>query len=96
MSLTIELSPSEKAQLDAVAEREGLPTEELARKLVTSHLLPENGHTTEEDPTLALFRKWEEEDAKMTPEDIAAENQLWEQFLKNVNETRASLGMRLL
>jgi hypothetical protein len=45
---------------------------------------------------LALFRKWAEEDAKMTPEEIAAENELWGRFLKNVNETRASLGMRLL
>lgn len=94
MSLTIELSPFEKAQLDAAAAREGLPIEELARKLVTRQLAPPNGHSGEEDPTLALFRKWEEEDAKMTPEEIAAENQLWDQFLKNINETRASLGMR--
>ena len=96
MSLTIELSPFEKAQLDAEAEREGLPVEELARKLVIRDLKQENGHVEAEDPTLALFRKWKEEDAEMTPEEVEGENALFDQFLKNVNETRASLGMRLL
>jgi hypothetical protein len=96
MSLTIELSPFEKAQLDAAAEREGVPLEVFARKLVTRDLVPENGHPEPEDPTLALFRKWKAEDAEMTPEEVQAENELFDQFIKNVNETRASLGMRLL
>ena len=48
------------------------------------------------DPDLALFAKWAVEDARMTPEEIEAERQLWEQFEKNVNETRKQLGMRLL
>jgi hypothetical protein len=96
MSLTIELSPFERAQLDAAAEREGLPAEVLARKLLARQLIPENGHAGGEDPTLALFRKWKEEGTSRTAEEAEEENALYEQFLTNVNETRASLGMRLL
>ena len=56
-----------------------------------------NGHgPIREEPTLALFRQWEEEDAKMTPEEAAAEDELWERFQVNVNETRRALGMREL
>src|ERR1051325_2868201 len=33
-----------------------------------------------ETPTLALFRKWAEEDALLTDEEVAAENRLWEEI----------------
>lgn len=70
--------------------------EELARKLLTDHLPPLAAESQPEDPTLALFRQWEQEDTARTPEEAAQENDLWEQFQANVNETRAALGMRKL
>jgi len=96
MSLTIELSPDEHARLAAAAKQEGLAPAELARKVLKDHLPPVTKASRPEDPTLALFRQWAEEDAQRTPEEAAQENELWERFLTNVNETREALGMRKL
>lgn len=96
MSLVIELSPQEGARLEAAASQQGLAPEDFARKVLDAHLPPLEGLPHGEDPTLALFREWEAEDARRTPEEAAEENELWEQFLKNLNETRAALGMRQL
>jgi PHD/YefM family antitoxin component YafN of YafNO toxin-antitoxin module len=41
-----------------------------------------------------LFSRWAEEDAQMTDEEKEAEDYLWQDFEKGVNETRAVLGMR--
>lgn len=49
-----------------------------------------------ETPTQALFRAWDEEDAGMTQKEREAEDQLWQDFQRGLNETRAALGMRLL
>lgn len=95
MSLTIELHPGEEARLIAAAKREGLPPEELARKVLTEHL-PAADELQPEDPTLALFRKWEAEGTARTAEEAEQENELWERFQENVNQTRAALGMRQL
>ncbi|MDQ3814629.1 MAG: hypothetical protein M3347_11850 [Armatimonadota bacterium] len=46
--------------------------------------------------TAELFAQWEEEDAQMTDEEREAEDRLWQDFQKGINETRAALGMRLL
>ena len=98
MTLTIDLTPTEEAQITAVAHSTGLSPAEAARKLLTQNLpsVSENISQTMEDPTLALFAQWKAEDAQMTPEEAAEEQQLWEQFEQNVNETRDTLGMRHL
>lgn len=96
MTLIIELSPHEQARLAAAADQEGMAPEELARKLLTDHLPPLTAEPQPEDPTLALFRQWEQEDAARTSDEAARENDLWEQFQANVNETRAALRMRPL
>jgi hypothetical protein len=49
-----------------------------------------------ETPTQALFRKWEEEDATMTPEERKQEEKLWEEFQRSINAERAKAGMRTL
>jgi hypothetical protein len=87
MSLTIELSPDEQARLDAAAEQEGLAPAEFARKVLTDHLPPLAVALQPEDPRLALFHQWEQEGTTRTPEEAARENDLWEQFQANVNET---------
>ena len=96
MSLTIELTAAEHARLAAAAEPEGLAPAELVRKVLTDYLPSLAAEPQPEDPTLALFRQWEEEGTARTPEEAARENELWEQFQANVNETRAALGMRKL
>lgn len=94
MTLTIDLTPAEGARLAAAARRAGAEPADVMRKLVTEHLplLPDG----EEDPTLALFGQWSAEDARMTPEEAAEEQRLWERFEGGVNETRDALGMRRL
>jgi hypothetical protein len=96
MSLVIELSPHEEARPAAAAKEEGIAPADLARKVLTDSLPPMAEGPQPEDPTLALFDQWAAEDAKRTPEEAAQENALWEQFLTNINETRAALGMRKL
>lgn len=96
MSLMIELSPSEQARLAAAARREGVAPAELARRLLADHMPPLADEPLVEDPTLTLFRQWEEEGVARTPEEAARENELWEQFQANVNETRATLMMMKL
>jgi hypothetical protein len=96
MTLTIQLDEVEQARLDAAAKQEGMAPAELARKVLTDHLPPLATHGEREDPTLTLFRQWEEEGAARTPEEALRENELWEEFQSNVNETRAALGMREL
>ncbi len=51
---------------------------------------------TPDVPARALFARWAKEDASMTDAERAAEDQLWDQFQKSLNATRASLGMRQL
>ncbi|MEO7714856.1 MAG: hypothetical protein ABIY70_01530 [Capsulimonas sp.] len=43
-----------------------------------------------------LFAEWAEEDANMTVAEREAENQLWSDIERGINETRAELGMRFL
>ena len=43
-----------------------------------------------------LFAKWAEEDELMTNEEREAEDRLWDDFQKGINENRAALGMRTL
>jgi hypothetical protein len=86
----IELSPDEQARLAAAAKREGMTPAELARKVLTDHLPPPVEEPQPEDPTLALFRQWEQEGTAHSPEEAARENELWEQFQANLNETRAA------
>ncbi len=55
----------------------------------------ENPVLPAEDPRLALFDKWAEDAAK-TPEEVAQEQQMWEEFERGVNQTRRELGMKEL
>lgn len=92
MTLTIDLSPTEEALLASAARQKGLDPSAFAKQLVTEHL-PLNGSQSE-DPTLALFAQWAQEDAQMTADEIAEENQTWEEFKSNINAERDRAGAR--
>jgi hypothetical protein len=49
-----------------------------------------------ETPTRALFRKWEEEDAKMTDEERDAEDTLWEDIEQGLKQNDKALRLRHL
>jgi hypothetical protein len=48
------------------------------------------------DQTLALFEQWEQEDACRTPEQIDADDRIWQEFEKGINASRQTQGTRLL
>jgi hypothetical protein len=48
------------------------------------------------DQTLALFEQWEQEDARRTPEQIGADDRIWQEFEKGINASRQLQGMRPL
>ncbi|GAB4464093.1 MAG: hypothetical protein OHK0029_33650 [Armatimonadaceae bacterium] len=48
------------------------------------------------NPTLDLLRQWTEQDASLSPSERDSEEELWDKFEKNINESRANAGMRTL
>jgi hypothetical protein len=46
--------------------------------------------------TLELMKKRKEESAKMTPEEIEAENRLFDEVIEGINEVRRNSGMRTI
>jgi len=98
VTLTLDLSPTEEARLAAAARQKGLDPAAMVKALVTEHLLEYSPTSVNapEDPTLALFAQWAQEEAQKTPGEIAQEDRLWEEFEHGINETRDALGMRRL
>jgi hypothetical protein len=96
MTLTIELTEKQEQQLQAAARLEGVDPAELAKKLVIERLPALSANGQDQDPTLALFAQWEQEDENMTPEEIEQERRLWEAFQSDINATRQAQGMRTL
>lgn len=95
MTLTIELTPTEEAQLTAAARQAGVTPRDLARQLVMAHL-PLVPAAPPDDPTLALFAQWEADDAQLTPEECTAAQRDAQAFLDGMNAERARAGARLL
>ncbi len=68
MSLIIDLTPSEEAQLSAAAKETGLEPADLVKKLVKEHLLPVS--TIDGNDLDAKLRKWQEQDGITLMPDI--------------------------
>src|SRR5579883_494680 len=71
---------------------QNLPAEMMSRFLQgetmpTLHLLAQD----EYQATRALFAPWAEEDAELTPEEIAREDARWEEIDRNLEQSRLSL-----
>ena len=102
MSLTIELTPVMESQLEREARAKGVTVATEAQALLNKALAEDTtvaqGQNASPalDSTQALFAQWAEEDAQMSPEQIEAERQMWEQFESGINETRRASEMRIL
>ena len=66
------------------------------QKLVIEHLPPVSPDGEDQDPTLALFARWDKEDAQMTPEDVEEARREFEEFKQNINAERSRAGSRIL
>ena len=93
MTLPIEFTPREEAWIAERAAQQGVDPAEIVKMLVDEHLSTTMA-SEETDPTLALFAQWEQEDADKTPEEIAAEDQIWQEFEQGINATRQAQRMR--
>jgi len=115
MSIIVNLTPTEEADLSTEAMQSGIATADLVAKLLREHLISDpktkkqqvlerlhqwqKDTETETGPRVSaheLFSRWDAEAAQLTTAEREAEDQLWEDFQKGINETRASLGMRRL
>lgn len=90
MTLQIELSTEEETRLAAAGRQEGASPSALVKRWALDHL----SRSLMDDPILALFNQWAEEDASMTPEEQEAEQADWEQFKANINAKRDRAGAR--
>ncbi|MCW3051806.1 MAG: hypothetical protein JWN14_976 [Chthonomonadales bacterium] len=95
MTLTIEFTTREETWIAAQTAQQGVPPAEIVKRLVDERISPAL-ESEETDPTLELFAQWSQEDAAKTPEEIAAEDQLWQEFEQGINATRQAQGMRQL
>lgn len=79
MTLTLELTPEQERRLTEAREK-GIPVESLLLAVI-DHLTPQEPAPDPAADLRAVFARWEEEDAKLSPEEIAKENAEWEAFI---------------
>ena len=83
--MTITLTPEVAARLKAEAHRRGINVDQYAAQLI------EEGLPKADDATLALLRKWREEDATDDPEEIARRQQEGEEFMRSLARSRIEM-----
>lgn len=92
MTLQIDLQPADEQRLKAEAERRGVPPEEFVRTLITNALVV--GPPDLE--TAALMDEWIARDVTDDPEKLSEGERELEAFKNAMNETRRSVGARIL
>ncbi len=98
MTLTISVSPQMEAWLNEQAARQGLPPNEIIRRIVDERqhkatAFPDN--VAEEDTTIALLQSWIEQDATDDPAKIRKAEEELREFKRNMNAPRKEVGERL-
>lgn len=99
--LTIEFSPTEEAQIAALARQTGLAPAEYAKKLVQENL-PSAQIETEAEASqrraaaIAQLQAWKEEDFTDDPEEIRQAEADFKELLHNLNQNRIESGERPL
>jgi hypothetical protein len=94
MSLIINLDPTDEQRLANAARQIGIAPAEYVARLVRDSLPFVAPDISEQDPMLALFDQWKEEDAEMSAEELQAEQQSWEELKTNINAERKRAGAR--
>ena len=94
MTVVIELSARETSSLEQLAQRQGVPPDVAAHRLLAKCLPAAAADPS--DPTLQILATWSAEDARQSPQEAEEEQRLWAEFERGVNGTRRSLGMRTL
>lgn len=95
MTLVLNLPPDLEARLQAAAQKQGTHPSECAVQVLDRHL-PLDAEVTSEDPTIALLRKWRQEDATDDAEEIQRAEAELEELKSALNANREAGGTRLL
>lgn len=94
MTLILDLPPDLEAQLQGTARQHGTDPVECARQILAEHL--RGLQVAREEPTVALLRRWREEDATDDPDEIRRAEVELEELRAALNASRAAAGSRLL
>lgn len=89
MTLTIQLTPDAERRLRQNAIASGKTVEQYIEQLLRE--LPEAPAPSEHETTVALFQQWAEEDARLTPEEAARDDDDWQQIETNILANRLTL-----
>jgi len=74
VTITLHLKPDVQSRVAAQAAASGLPVDAFVERIIEEFATA----TQIADPTLALFARWDAEDATDDPAEIAARNREWE------------------
>ena len=99
--ITLDLTPTEEAQVSTIARQIGLAPADYIKKLVQEHLPPV---LTEAVPqisaknaaAIAQFQAWKEEDFTDDPEELRKADAELNELLENLNRNRIESGERPL
>ncbi len=107
MSINLSLTPELEAQLTARASERGVAPAALALSILHASLGQPattdppgdslsrgSNHECVDAATIALFRRWQAEDATDDPEELARREHEWTAFRDSVNATRSAAGGR--
>lgn len=98
--ITLNLSPTEEAQIVTVAQQTGLDPAEYVKKLVQDHLPPVSATPapavdSKNDAAIALLKSWMAA-APTDPEEISKAKAERDEFMQNLNRNRIESGERPL
>ena len=88
MTLMIELPPELEKRLKSEADRRGVEPEQFALSLIEREL--ESQAVSPSNSLSRLFAEWDAQDANSTPEEIAREQQEWEDLKRSLNANHGS------
>ncbi len=88
--LTIALPEKTETWLKDEASRRGIEASAFAAEIIENASPKPNGNEGT-DPTIALLRKWMEEDATDDPEELERQRNEGEEFMRNLARNRAEM-----
>ena len=97
--ITLDLTPAEEAQIDAIARQIGLPPAEYVRKLVQENLPPVPARpqiSARNAAAIAQLQAWKEEEVTDDPEEIRKADAGLHELMQNLNKNRIESGERPL
>lgn len=100
--ITLDLTPTEEAQISAIARQTGLPPADYVKKLVKENLPPVSAGpeapqiSAKNAAAIAQLQAWKEEEFTDDPEELRQADADLNELLQNLNKNRIESGERPL